>query len=105
MSNMKCQDTEHSLGLGRLCVPVLRSSVLSDSVQPYERSPPGPSVHGDSPDKNTGAGCHFLLQGILPTGMEPTSLVSCIDRQVLYHSRHLGRPGIFKETLQVMPSY
>jgi len=25
------------------------------------------SVHGDSPGKNTGVGCHFFLQGILPT--------------------------------------
>ena len=27
-------------------------------------SPPGSSVHGDSPGKNTGVGCHALLQGI-----------------------------------------
>ena len=27
---------------------------------------PGSSVHGDSPDKNTGVGYHFLLQGDLP---------------------------------------
>ena len=27
-------------------------------------SPPGSSVHGDSPGKNTGVGCHVLLQGI-----------------------------------------
>ena len=30
-------------------------------------SPPGPSVHGDSPGKNTGVGCHALIQGIFPT--------------------------------------
>ena len=30
-------------------------------------SPPGSSVHGDSPGKNTGIGCHALLQGIFPT--------------------------------------
>ena len=30
-------------------------------------SPPGSSVHGDAPGKNTGVGCHALLQGILPT--------------------------------------
>ena len=30
-------------------------------------SMPGSSVHGDSPGKNTGVGCHFLLQGIFPT--------------------------------------
>ena len=28
---------------------------------------PGSSVHGDSSGKNTGVGCHFLLQGIFPT--------------------------------------
>ena len=38
-------------------------------------SPPGSSVHGDSPGKNTGAGCHALLQGIFPTqaGIDLTS--------------------------------
>ena len=30
-------------------------------------SPPGSSVHGDSLGKNTGVGCHALLQGIFPT--------------------------------------
>ena len=34
---------------------------------PMDCSPPGSSVHGDSPGKNTGVGCHALLQGILPT--------------------------------------
>ena len=28
---------------------------------------PGIAVHGHSPDKNTGVGCHFLLQGIFLT--------------------------------------
>ena len=27
---------------------------------------PASSVHGDSPGKNTGVGCHALLQGIFP---------------------------------------
>ena len=30
-------------------------------------SPPGSSVHGDSPGKNTGVDGHFLLQRIFPT--------------------------------------
>ena len=34
---------------------------------PMDCSPPGCSVHGDFPDKNTGVGCHALLQGIFPT--------------------------------------
>ena len=31
-----------------------------------DRSPPGSSVHGDSPGKNSGVGCHALLDGIFP---------------------------------------
>ena len=31
---------------------------------PVDCSPPGSPVHGDSPDENTGVGCHALLQGI-----------------------------------------
>ena len=34
---------------------------------PMGCSPPGSSVHGDSLGKNTGVGCHALLQGIFPT--------------------------------------
>ena len=29
-------------------------------------NPPGSSVHGDSPGKNTRVDCHTLLQGIFP---------------------------------------
>ena len=38
-------------------------------------SPPASSVHGDSPGKNPGVGCHALLQGMdLPDpGIEPRS--------------------------------
>ena len=32
-----------------------------------DSSPLGSSVHGISPGKNTGVGCHALLQGIFPT--------------------------------------
>ena len=35
----------------------------------------GSSVHGDSPGKNTGVGCHALLQGIFPT--QGSNQVSC----------------------------
>ena len=34
---------------------------------PMDCSPPGSSVHEDSPGKNIGLGCHALLQGIFPT--------------------------------------
>ena len=34
---------------------------------PMDRSLPGSSVHGDTPGKNTGVGCHGLLQRIFLT--------------------------------------
>ena len=37
---------------------------LCDSL---DCSPPGSSIHGDSPGKNTGVGTCSLLQGIFPT--------------------------------------
>ena len=39
----------------------------SQPRKPTDRSPPGSSVHGNSPGKNTRVGCHALLQGIFPT--------------------------------------
>uniref|UniRef100_A0AC11E3T0 Uncharacterized protein n=1 Tax=Ovis aries TaxID=9940 RepID=A0AC11E3T0_SHEEP len=55
---------------------------------------PGSSVHGDSPGKNTGEGCHALLQGIFPTqGLNP-GLPHC--RQILYRLSHQGSPRFLK---------
>jgi len=48
--------------------------------------PPGSSVHGDSPGKNTGAGCHALLQGIFPTQGSNPGLPYC--RRILYCLSH-----------------
>ena len=42
---------------------------------PMDCSLPGFSVHGNSPGKNTGVGCHSLLWGIFPTqGLQVDSL-------------------------------
>ena len=38
------------------------NSVMSDSVQPQRRQPTRLPHPWDSPGKNTGVGCHFLLQ-------------------------------------------
>ena len=44
---------------------------------PIDCRPPGSSVYGDSPGKNSGVGCHALLQGIFPTqASNPTSFTS-----------------------------
>ena len=38
------------------------ASVMSDSVRPQKQQPPRLPDPWDSPGKNTGVGCHFLLQ-------------------------------------------
>ena len=50
---------------------------------PMDCSPLDSFVHGDSPGKNSGVGCHALHQGIFPTqGLNP-AFPHC--RQILYH--------------------
>ena len=58
------------------------ASVLSSSLQQYELYPPGSSVPGDSPGKNTGVDSHALLQGIFPTQGSHPGLLHC--RRILY---------------------
>ena len=49
----------------------------------------GSSVHGDSPSKNTGGGCHAFLQGLFPTQESNPGLPYC--RQILYYLSHQQR--------------
>ena len=57
---------------------------------PMDCSPPGSSVHGDSPGKNTGVGCHALLQEIFPTQGSNPGLPHC--RWILLLSEPSGKP-------------
>ena len=47
-----------------------------------DHSPAGSSVHEDSPVKNTGVGCHALLQGIFPTQKSNPGLLCLLYWQV-----------------------
>ena len=70
-----------------LCLVTQLCLTLCD---PMDYSPPGSSLHGHSPSKNSGVGCHALLQGIFPTqGLNP-GLPHC--RWILYHLSHQGSP-------------
>ena len=61
---------------------------LGDST---DCSPLGSSVHGDSPGKNSGVGCHALLQGIFPTqGLNPGLPGNSYCRQILYQLSYQG---------------
>ena len=45
-------------------VCIVSYSVVSDSLRPYGLKPTRLLCPWDFPSKNTGVGCHFLLQGI-----------------------------------------
>ena len=65
-------------------------SVVSDSLRPRGLQPARPLCPRDSLGKDTGVGCHALLQGIFPTqGLNP-GLPHC--RRILYHLSHQGSP-------------
>ena len=66
-------------------------SVLSHSLWPHGLYPSRLLCPWDSPGKNTGVGCHSLLQGIFPTQGPNPSLLHC--RQILYHLSHQGSPS------------
>ena len=69
----------------------------SDSLQPYGLySLLGSSVHGDSPGKNTGVGCHALLWGIFLTqGLNPWSPALQADSFLSEPpGKHWYKPGV-----------
>ena len=67
---------------------------------PMDCSLPGSSVHRDSPGRNTGVGCHHLLQGIFQTqGLNP-GLPHC--RWILYCLSHQGSPSRILLTLRYL---
>ena len=72
-----------------LCYAVLSCSVMSDSLQSCKCSPPGSSVHGDSPGKNAGVDSHSLLQDLPNPGIKPRS-------PALHHLSHQGSSHILQ---------
>ena len=92
----KCPSWEERIKKKRRCVMhVLKWKSESEVTEscptlcdPVDCSPPG--CLWDFPGKNTGLGCHFLLQEIFPTqGLNP-GLLHC--RQMLYRLRHQESP-------------
>ena len=74
---------------------VFSHSVLSDLLKPLGLLPIRLLCPRNFPGKNTGVGCHFLLQGLFrPRDRTHISCVSCIGRRVLHHSCHLGFPKL-----------
>ena len=61
-------------------------SVVSDSLWPHRLYPARLLCPRDFPGKNTGMGCHSLLQKIFPTQGSNLRLLHC--RQTFYHLNH-----------------
>ena len=73
------------------CAKSLKSCLTL--CNPVDCSPPG-LCPWNSPSRNTGVGCHALLQGIFPTQGSNVGLQRC--RQILYHLSHQGRLRILE---------
>ena len=65
----------------RLCMRAHSLRSCPTFCDDMDYSLPGSSVHGDSAGKNTGVGCHALLQGIFPIEGSKLHLLHC--RQIL----------------------
>ena len=85
---MKFAEEETSSN-SRFCAAYVKwsRSVVSASATPWTVAYHAPPSVG-FPGKNTGVGCHFLLQGIVPTQGSNPSLPHC--RQTLYLLSHQG---------------
>ena len=70
---------------------------------PMDCSPPGSSVYGDSSGKNTGVGCHSLLQRIFPIQGSNPGLPHC--RRILYHLSHQGSPRFCEYKVYLLGKY
>ena len=67
---------------------------------PIDYNPPGSSVLGDFPGKNSGVGCYFLLQRTYPWPRDWT-WISCNGRQILYRATFI----LLIQRLNISPSF
>ena len=67
-------------------------SVVSNSGRPHGPEPASLLCPWDSPSKNTGVGCHALLQGIFPIQGSNPGLLHCTWIFFFYYLIHQGSP-------------
>ena len=82
-----------------LLAPIILACVLSyfscgQLFRPYGSQPIRLLCPWNSPGKNSGVGCHALLQRIFPTQGSNAGLLH--RRQILYCLSHLGSPRILE---------
>ena len=70
-----------------MCVSVCVSTIVSDSLLPHGLQTSRLLCPWNSPGKNTGVSCHFLLQGVFPNQGLKLGLLRC--RQMLFHMSYV----------------
>ena len=74
-----------------VCILCLVAQSCLTPCDPMDCSPPGSSVYGASPGKNTGVGCHAFLQRMFSTQVLNPGLLHC--RWIIYCLSHKGCLG------------
>ena len=88
LNSLCCAAASHQLSVLYMLLLLLVAQLCPILCSLMDCNLTGFSVHGDSPGKNTGVGCHALLQGIFLTqGLNP-GLPHC--RQILHCLSHQG---------------
>ena len=78
-------------------------SVVSNSLRLHGLQPTRLLCPWDSPGKNTGVGCHALLQGTFPTLGSNPGLLHC--RWILYHLSHQGSYSLGKRKHEISSTH
>ena len=84
----KCSNYHTIASISHSSKVKVKSSIVSNSLWSRGLYPIRLLRLWDFPGKNTGVGCHFLLQGIFPTQGQNPCLLPC--RQMLYRLSHQG---------------
>ena len=82
---------EKNLPLYNVSLACLVAQSCPTLCDPVDCSPPGSSVHGDSPGKKAAVSSLSLLQGIFQTQESNWGLLHC--RQTLYQLSYQGSPS------------
>ena len=82
------QKNKHTVSEQTVNKSCVSCSVVSDSLRPHGLQITRFHCPWDSPGKNIGVACHFLLQGNLPDQGLNLGLLCC--RLILYHLSHHG---------------
>ena len=85
----RCREQAWGYRAGKIRVGQIEKGALT-YIHPHGLQPSRLLCPQDFSGKNTGVGCHFLLQGISDPGIEPISLKCPECKQVLYHQCLLG---------------